>query len=58
MTHSPKLIKLTELIPAKEAQIKEAEFINQYKENNWNILNKAKAGSLGGSYKKLIFDEI
>ena len=55
---TPKLIKLTELIPAKEAQIKEAEFINQYKENNWNILNKAKAGSLGGSYKKLIFDEI
>ena len=45
---TPKLIKLTELIPAKEAQIKEAEFINQYKENNWNILNKVKAGSLGG----------
>lgn len=50
----PKLIILTEFIPAQEAQIKEQEFIDKYFNENWNILNRYKAGSLGGSYQKII----
>lgn len=50
----PKIIFLTEFIPAKEAQIKEQEFIDEYKLKGWNVLNRQKGGSLGGSYQKII----
>ena len=49
----PKLFILTEFIPAIEAQQKEQEFIDFYRKNGWNILNRYKAGSLGGSYQLL-----
>lgn len=39
---------LTDFIPACEAQIKEQEFIDKYKSEGWKILNKRKAGGLGG----------
>lgn len=44
----PKLILLTEFIPAKEAIIKEQEFIKKYESENWYLLNKNYGGSLGG----------
>ena len=44
----PKILYLTDFIPAKEAQIKEQEFINDYKNKGWNILNRVKGGSIGG----------
>ena len=47
----PKLILLTDFIPANEAQIKEQDYIDQYLEDGWNILNKCRAGSLGGAYQ-------
>ena len=34
-------------LTAKESQEKEAEQIEEYKKNGWNVLNTAKAGSLG-----------
>jgi predicted GIY-YIG superfamily endonuclease len=47
----PKNIILTELLDVKNAQIEEEYYINLYKNNNWNLLNKAKAGALGGYMK-------
>lgn len=44
----PQYKQLTDFIPACEAQIKEQEFIELYKNNNWIILNRIKGGSLGG----------
>lgn len=44
----PTIKFLTEFIPAEEAQIKEQEFIDDYKNKGYNILNIAKGGSLGG----------
>ena len=44
----PKYIRLTEFIPAEEAQIKEIEFIENYTNNGWILLNRNKGGSLGG----------
>jgi len=39
-------------LTAKESQEKEAEQIEEYKKNGWNVLNTAKAGSLGSTYYK------
>ena len=44
----PKIIFLTKFISAIEAQKQEQYFINKYRFENWNILNKQKAGALGG----------
>lgn len=44
----PIYLELTEYMPAEEAQKKEIEFVNIYKNNNWNMLNRNKAGVLGG----------
>lgn len=52
--NEPKIIKLTDFIPAEKAQIKEQEFINKYRSEGWNILNIAKGGSLGGYVKIII----
>ena len=41
----PKIIY--EKLNSKESQEKEAEQIEKYKKNGWNVLNTAKAGSLG-----------
>lgn len=42
----PKIKFLTDYINAKEAQIKEQEYIELYRNNGWNILNKIKGGHL------------
>lgn len=39
---------LTDFMLADQAQIKEQEFIDDFKNKGWNVLNKYKAGSLGG----------
>ena len=46
---TPKIKFLTNFISAELAQIKEQEFIDKFRSDGWNILNKQKAGSLGGS---------
>jgi hypothetical protein len=46
----PTLKQLTlDYVPATEAQLLEKQYIEEYKENGWNILNKATAGGLGSS---------
>ena len=45
----PKRIKLTDYILDKEASVLEKFYLNLYKENRWNLLNRNKAGSLGGN---------
>jgi hypothetical protein len=46
---TPKMIKLTDYLPYKEAQKKEGEFIEQFKNDGYTILNVATAGNLGSS---------
>lgn len=46
----PEIKFLTEFIPAIEAQKMEEYYINYYKKLGYNILNRHKAGSLGGSF--------
>ena len=41
--------QLTELLPVEEAVFLEAKFVEEYKNNNWYILNKAKTGGVGVS---------
>lgn len=48
----PKLIKLTDYLPYKEAQQKEDEFIKKYTDKGYTILNTQKAGNLGAGPKK------
>lgn len=50
----PKIKFLTNFISAEKAQIKEQEFMNEFISNGWTLLNKKKAGSLGGSYQKIL----
>lgn len=50
---TPKLIQLTEYINNEEAINLEKQYILQYKNDNWNILNIAKGGSLGYNCKAL-----
>lgn len=45
----PKIKKLTDYIDYTDASILEGYYLNKYKENNWNILNYAKTGGLGGN---------
>ena len=51
-----KFIKLTEYIGLKEAVSQEGLFLEKYKNNGWNIINRAKTGGIGGilkiSYKR------
>lgn len=41
------IIVLTDYINENEAKIKENFYVNKYKEEGWNILNKTGTGSLG-----------
>lgn len=43
----PVHIQLTDYIPVHDAIEKEAYFVNQYRNQGWNVLNKAKTGSIG-----------
>ena len=47
----PKFVKITKYIPVNIAIKKEKEYITKYKNNGWNILNRAKAGGTGGTPK-------
>ena len=53
----PKIKQLTDYIDKNLASFKEGEFVNEYKNNNWNILNKTKTGNLGGCKTKWTFDK-
>ena len=44
----PSPIRLTEYVDKQEASKLEGEYLKIYKERNWNILNRAKTGNLGG----------
>jgi predicted GIY-YIG superfamily endonuclease len=46
------------LYPAHEAALKEQELIENYRRAGWKILNKNKAGALGGNIKKWDFEKI
>lgn len=47
----PILKTLTHFLDVEEAQKMEEYYVNYYKENNWNILNKSKTGAIGGCKK-------
>ena len=47
-----KINKLTEYIDVNESGKLEEFYINKYKSKEWIILNKAKAGGLGGNNSK------
>ena len=47
---------LIDKLNASDSQYYEEYYINQYKENGWKLINKAKAGSLGGSIVKWDYD--
>ncbi len=49
----PKLLKLTDYIDVNLAKIKEGEYIQNYKDNNWVVLNLQKAGNIGGNNKTI-----
>jgi predicted GIY-YIG superfamily endonuclease len=42
--------QLTEYIDKEKASIQEGEFLHNYKNNGWNVLNKSKTGTLGSPY--------
>jgi predicted GIY-YIG superfamily endonuclease len=48
--------KLTEYIDKKEAQKLEKFYIEKYKNDGWIVLNKSKAGALGGSEIKYTYE--
>lgn len=47
----PNIVKLTDYIDVNVAKIKEGEFIEFYRNNNWFILNIQKSGGVGGKLK-------
>lgn len=47
----PKFIELSDYLDRDIASIKEGEFLKQYKQEDWNILNKTKTGGLGGGIR-------
>jgi len=51
------LKQLTEYLNPNDAKNKEQYYVNLYKENNWIILNIAKAGGLGGNFEFWTYDE-
>jgi predicted GIY-YIG superfamily endonuclease len=53
----PKLIKLTNYIDVELAKVKEAEFIELYRNKKWNILNIQNAGNVGGNNRKITEDK-
>jgi len=55
---NPKLKQLTEYINVHKAKEKEQYYINKYENEKWNILNKAKGGSIGSPIIKWTKDEI
>jgi predicted GIY-YIG superfamily endonuclease len=48
----PKLVLKTDYICVDEAIVLEGKILNEYKNNNWQILNKTKTGGIGGNIIK------
>jgi predicted GIY-YIG superfamily endonuclease len=46
----PKLVKLTDYLPPDQASKKENDFIDTFKKEGYLILNRMKAGGLGGGF--------
>ena len=44
----PELKQLTDYLEIEDAKLKELYYVEKYKNEGWNILNKAKTGSIGG----------
>jgi predicted GIY-YIG superfamily endonuclease/cytochrome c553 len=55
---NPKMKSISELLDKDEAAEVENKMIEKYKSEGWTILNKAKAGALGGSTLKWTDDAI
>jgi predicted GIY-YIG superfamily endonuclease len=53
----PIVVKLTGYIDVEKAVIKEGEYIELYKNKNWNILNIQKSGNIGGNKRKITEDK-
>lgn len=51
----PLPIQKTPYIPKDEASKKEDYYVKLYKQNGWNVLNKQKAGNLGGSKDNITY---
>lgn len=49
----PEIVILEELLTEPEAKVREQYWIDYYKKQGWHMLNSAKAGSLGSSFKKI-----
>jgi len=45
----PMFKQLTDYIEVNSAKEKEGDFVIEYENNGWNLLNKAKTGALGGN---------
>ena len=41
----------------RESQIEEQRYINQYRKDGWNILNRCKGGSLGSNCTNIVWDK-
>ena len=54
---TPKIIELTGLIPEEDAQDMEIYYIEKYRKDGWNILNKNKGGGLGSKSLKWGYNE-
>jgi hypothetical protein len=55
---TPILKQLTDYIEVEEAIKMEEYYVEKYKSEGWNILNKIKTGSIGGDYKKWTYNEL
>jgi predicted GIY-YIG superfamily endonuclease len=47
----PVIKQLTDYISVNEAKNMEKYYIEEYRKNGWNILNKVEGGSIGGKYE-------
>ncbi|TMI95344.1 MAG: hypothetical protein E6H08_06920 [Bacteroidetes bacterium] len=55
---NPSIRLLTDYISVDNAVKQEARYIKLYQENGWSVLNKSKAGSVGGNVIKWTKDEL
>jgi len=46
---TPVFKQLTDYLDVSDAMIKENDYLTQYENNGWKLLNKAKTGALGGN---------
>jgi len=56
--HTPVYKQLTDYVKVDEAVKLEEEYLQYYKKNGWNILNRAKTGGLGCSDRKHRYSDL